>query len=161
MTSDELKPSLLFLWANYEHQNDGIIKDRYFLFLGGTNDMISTNSHYYLVTGTSLCGYYNRGGDREKSCHMRFKVLTHDLPAETVFDFDLHFCLHYKNTIKESLSSMTKIAQFTHEELATIYNKLILSDKITHDAKCNIQSGLSQLGIPNLNSVAKKRKKKY
>ena len=123
MISAELTPGLLFLWPKYEYQNDGIFKDRYFLFLGETNDSINPDSHYYLVTGTSLCKYYDCGGDREKSCHIRFKALNHGLPVETVFDFDLNFCLHYKYTVNDNLSHMKKIAQFSNDEIAEIYNK--------------------------------------
>lgn len=161
MISAELNPGLLFFWPKYEHQNDGKVKDRYFLFLGETNDIINPDSIYYLVTGTSLCDYYECGGDRENSCHIRFKPLTHGLPVETVFDFDLNFCMHYKNTVKVDLAHMIKISQFSNDEIAVIYNKLILSDKIPHHAKSIIQSGLRHLGIPNLNSIATKRKKKY
>jgi len=157
----ELTPGLLFLWPKYEHQNDGIIKDRYFLFLGETNDIIDPDSLYYLVTGTSLCNYYDCGEDRENSCHVRFKAFTHGLPVETVFDFDLNFNMHYKHTLNAKISQMIKISIFSNDEIAVLFNKLNLSDRIPHHAKKSIQSGLSQLGIPNLNTVATKRKKKY
>jgi hypothetical protein len=60
INKDELKCGDVFKWIDFPYQNDGKIKDRWFIYLGRM-DITSSPLFYYMQTTTTQIGDFDNG----------------------------------------------------------------------------------------------------
>ena len=161
MNLEDFKVGVLFRWTNYNFQHDNVVKDRYFIFLGKTNEFLTCNIDYHVITGTSQIHYYQTGELRAKAHFLRFAVNEHSLPLETIFDVDLNLESHHITTFRDACNEqMSIVSQLSDEELRVLFDKIAESDRISLQVKTDIRNAFDQSGIKNLPAL-RRRDTKY
>jgi hypothetical protein len=158
---DDFQVGVLFKWHNFPFQHDEIVKDRYFMYLGCPNSMITPQIEYFLVTGTSLTQYYEPNGERCHSQHIRFNANEHNLPLDTVFDIDIGFDHFPEDTVSHECRNMKIMSHLSEEGLGTLFGCIVNSAHSSLQVKRDIKSAFEHFGLCNLPTVTQRRRGKY
>jgi hypothetical protein len=158
---DDFQVGVLFKWHNFPFQHDEIVKDRYFIYLGCPNRMITPQIEYFLVTGTSLTQYYEPNRERHNSQHIRFNANEHNLPLDTVFDIDIGFDHFPEDTVSHECRNMEIMSHLCEKELRTLFTCVANSTYITYQVKRDIKSAFEHFGLCNLPAVRQHRRGRY
>ncbi len=161
MNLDDFQVGVLFKWHNFPFQHDEIVKDRYFIYLGCPNRMITPQIEYFLVTGTSLTQYYEPNGERCHSQHIRFNANEHNLPRDTVFDIDIWFDHFPEDTVSLQCRNMKIMSHLSEEGLGTLFGCIVNSAHSSLQVKRDIKSAFEHFGLCNLPTVTQRRRGKY
>lgn len=161
MNLDNFQVGVLFKWHNFPFQHDEIVKDRYFMYLGCPNSMITPQIEYFLVTGTSLTQYYEPNGERCHSQHIRFNANEHNLPLDTVFDIDIGFDHFPEDTVSHECRNMKIMSHLSEEGLGTLFGCIVNSAHSSLQVKRDIKSAFEHFGLCNLPTVTQRRRGKY
>ena len=161
MNLDDFQVGVLFKWHNFPFQHDEIVKDRYFIYLGCPNRMITPQIEYFLVTGTSLTQYYEPNGERCHSQHIRFNANEHNLPLDTVFDIDIGFDHFPEDTVSHECRNMKIMSHLSEEGLGTLFGCIVNSAHSSLQVKRDIKSAFERHGLCNLPTVTQRRRGKY
>lgn len=161
MNLDDFQVGVLFKWHNFPFQHDEIVKDRYFMYLGCPNSMITPQIEYFLVTGTSLTQYYEPNGERCHSQHIRFNANEHNLPLDTVFDIDIGFDHFPEDTVSHECRNMKIMSHLSEEGLGTLFGCIVNSAHSSLQVKRDIKSAFEHFGLCNLPTVTQRRRGKY
>lgn len=85
MKIEDIQIGHVLKWDDYPFAADEIIKRRYFVYLGKTNEFLALVLKAYLITGTTKIHYYEEGYDEESA--KRIKNIHRKYDAGTLFLF--------------------------------------------------------------------------
>lgn len=143
----------IFLWKNYPYPRyeQNIIKDRWFLCLGTYKEDIFSGEVMMLIpTATTQLQHFDRGGDREKHCFVRFfENENFGFAQECVIDFDEDFYMSKKQVepyFNELVIKGTIKNNPTKQQ--QIYNVVKSSSLIDRILKIQIRDNLRTIGAP-------------
>ena len=138
----------VFLWKDFPKQQDGKVKDRYFLYLGKscfTDNPIMV----FLITATSRVYYYEEDGNRTQHNYIKFKSGQYCFPKDSIIDvgsidfLEEKYFLNHKENIEEKTVLPESI-------LKKIYNLIISSRVISLKVKNDIHNNYNLNGISGL-----------
>ncbi|MCX6383160.1 MAG: hypothetical protein NTV16_01535 [Actinobacteria bacterium] len=135
----------IFKWNKFPYQKDGVIKDRYFIYLGKT-PIFSITCEYHLFTTTHELQYYNDNGNRVKNKFIRLKKDEFKLPLESVLDLDVGLHSISENKIIDNKN--IEILDYASEEfIKRVYVLILESGFISTVVKMDIYETLNRNGI--------------
>ena len=153
----------VFLWKAYPYQNDGKIKNRWFVYLGDLkNDPFDDDTLIAVVapTTTTQTDHYRPGEHREK--HLTIGFTTDDgygFEQDCMLDLSMRPAIWRKSEFREAERTRTilKKGELPTPILVRIYEKILLSKTYSIVEKSNIRRNLqgdrqlAQLPIPRRN----------
>ena len=146
-------------WKKFPLQHDGVIKDRYFIFLG-KNSCYSYQVNFYTVTPTTQIQHYARYNSREDIQHITISAGKFGLPRDSIIDIDTWFTEFHDNTLLESNQNISVVGTLDPEMLVRIYHLILKSTRrVSLKVKQDIYECYMQAGIAVPKPRRKKRKK--
>lgn len=143
-----MKLGSVFMWRNFPLQEDGKVKDRYFIYLGKscyTDNPIMV----FLITATSRVHYYEEGGNRTHHNYIEFKAGQFCFTKDCIFDVNFTDHLEEINFLnhKEDIEEKTVLPESI---LKKIYNLILNSKTISQKIKKDIYINYNLGGITGL-----------
>ena len=140
----------IFKWNNYPKSKDGIIKPRWFIYLGNSS-ILSDSQNVFLFTTTSKTALYESGQSRENNKNiMKFKEGEFGFDEDCVLD---PFFFKNNCTIEEfekCKSDFETKGKLTNEKLRIFYENLYKENRIETIIKKDIRRNLNNIRIFNL-----------
>jgi hypothetical protein len=144
-----MKVGTVFIWRDFPFQRDGIVKDRYFIYLGKSRDP-DNPIMVFLFTATSQVHYYEEWGSRTGHNYIKFKSGQYCFTEDCIVDVDSIY-----NNLKETdflnhtedIEEKTVLTEFT---LKRIYNLILKSKYISMKIKQDIHTNYNFDGITGL-----------
>ena len=137
----------VFKWINYPKQRDGIIKDRWFVYLG-TSSILSEPLNVFIFTTTSKTNLYEPWDKREnKKNTINFKAGEFGFDVDCILDvfyFQNNWTLGEFEKYKDNFDIKGKISD---EKLKIIYEKILKENSIQKIIKTDIRRNLNDIRI--------------
>lgn len=138
----------IFKWKDFPYQKDGIIKDRYFIFMGRTS-IFSLTTDYYLFTLTAELNYYEKNSKRSNNLFILIKKGNYRLPEDSIIDIDVGLHTIQENKILNN-NKIINLGQISEELIRKIYNFVIITKYISKKVRIDIYDSLNKSGIYGL-----------
>ena len=146
-----MRVGTVFLWNRYPYQNDGVVKNRWFIYLGQT-DRFSAPIYVHIATSTTQTQHYRPGGSRADHKSLRFKA------GEYGFCDD---CLVDPNQIDSDIQAadfercvsdgrIEILAELPEELLRRLYDLILQARHLMPKIQLDIHAGLNGIGISGL-----------
>lgn len=144
----------VFIWKNFSRSKDGTVKDRYFVYVGGSHFPDNPIS-IFLITTTTRKMHYKVGGSREKHNIYKFKAGIFGFIEDSILDVDSYYDLK-KEYLDCCLSEIETICCLPEYVLKEIYELILKSKNISLKIKENIYISYNQAGITGLKRPSRK-----
>jgi hypothetical protein len=145
----------VFYWVDFPLQNDGELKNRYFLYLGHSS-IVDTPIVVNLITTTTQLDYYKQGGRRANN-----HVFHVDKGKYPFFSMDclLDLSIGYQHTCQSVLDNAQTnvLGKLEYHDLSMIFNKLVDAESVPPKRLREIRQRLEEVGCKNLKSVRSNR----
>jgi hypothetical protein len=145
-----MKTGIVFKWKNYPKPRDGIIKDRWFIYLGASS-ILSEISNVFIFTTTGKTKYYTPGNKRRKNKNIvNFKAGEFGFETDCVLDtfyFQNNWTLEEFERYKDDFEIKERISD---EKLKVVYEKILKENSIQTIIKKDIRRNLNKIDIYNL-----------
>ena len=150
----------VLVWKRYPFQRDGILKTRYFVYLGDSGNCTCLVECYFISCTTRL-QYYQDGGERSGHIILRVDAGTYRLPMDSIFDFDLSFDSHHKESLQGYEADLSVLYQLDAVEIRKFYEHICRSPKISLRAKQDVYRSMEKSGITGICPPQRKKPRKY
>lgn len=142
-----MKIGTVFKWKNYPEQKDGVIKDRWFVYLG-TSSTLSPPLNVFIFTTTSQINLYEPWNIRKNNKNIiNFKAGECGFDVDCILDvffFQNNWTLGEFEKYKNDFDIKGKIS---NDRLKNIYGKVLNEESIQTIIKTDIRRNLNEIGI--------------
>lgn len=132
---EQLRVGTIFKWHDFPHQDDGKIKDRFFIYFGKTAfGLVPVILH--LFTTTTRDDHYNSGGNRKNHSITRFSKGELGFTEDCILDVDMGVDSYPEKTFEHE--KITKTGELPVEKIEEIYSLIHSSRYIPRVVKNDI-----------------------
>lgn len=141
----------VFRWDDYPKQKDGMLKARWFIYLG-LSSILSNPQNVFLLPATGEILLYNNGCRRQNHKNiMRFSSGDCGFEMDTIVDLNFFENNWELNEFNNYTNNMTIRGSVSNNQLKSIYNLIFESDYyIQKIIITDLRKNLNSIGIFNL-----------